>query len=78
MAGPIIGGLLMCLTGTFGWGFGRDAFVSLFSGFIIGFLKRLKEFTKIEDLDKILTKKYSFAINCLILSFSFTFAHDMC
>jgi len=33
MAGPIIGGHLMGLTGTFGWAVGRNAFVSLFAGF---------------------------------------------
>jgi hypothetical protein len=53
IAGPVIGGHLTGLTGTFGWAFGRDAFASLFAGFIIGFLKRPKEFTKKEDLDKI-------------------------
>jgi len=53
MAGPIIGGHLMGLTGTFRWAFGRGAFASLFAGFIIRFLKRRKEFTKKEDLDKI-------------------------
>jgi sugar phosphate permease len=49
MAGPIIGGHLTDLTGTFRWAFGLGAFASLFAGFIIGFLKRLKEFTKQED-----------------------------
>ena len=67
MAVPIIGGHLTCLTGRFGWAFGLDAFASLFAGLMIGFLKRRKEFTKKEDLDKILTKKYSFDIKCTIL-----------
>jgi len=77
MAGPIICGHLTGLTGTFGWAFGLDAFASLFAGFIIGFLKRPKEFTKKEDLDKILTKEHSFDINFTILIFSFTFVHEM-
>jgi hypothetical protein len=67
MACPIHGRHLMGLTGTFGWAFGWDAFASVFAGFIIGFLKRPKEFTQKEDLDKILTKKYGFDINCAIL-----------
>ena len=67
----------MGLTSTFGWALGLDAFASRFAGFIIGFLKRPKKFAKIEDLDKILTKKYSFDINCAILILGFTFAHEM-
>jgi len=77
MAGPIIGGYPMGLTSKFGWALGLDAFASRFAGFIIGFLKRPKELTKKEDLDKILTKKYSFDINCTILVPGFTFAHEM-
>jgi len=46
MVGLIIGGHLMCPTGMVEWAFGRDAFASLFAGFIIGFLKRPKEFTQ--------------------------------
>jgi hypothetical protein len=77
MAGPIICGHLTGLTRTFGWAFGLDAFASLFAGFIIGFLKRPKEFTKKEDLDKILTKEHSFDINFTVLIFSFTFVHEI-
>jgi hypothetical protein len=46
-------------------------------GSIIAFLKRPKEFRKKEGLDKILTKKYSFDINCTILILGLTFAHEM-
>ena len=53
MAGPIIGGHLTGLTGTFGWAFGPDAFASLFACFMIRFSKRPKEFTKKQDLDKV-------------------------
>ena len=53
MAGPIIGGHLTGFSWRFGWAFGRDAFVSLFAGFIIRFLKKAKEFTQKEDLDEI-------------------------
>ena len=53
MAGPTIGGHLTGLTGMFRWAFGLGAFASLFAGFVIGFLKRPKEFTKKKDLDKI-------------------------
>ena len=62
-----MGGHLVGLTGMLGWAFGLDVFAALFAGFIIGFLKRPKEFIQKEDLDKILTKKYSFDINCTIL-----------
>jgi hypothetical protein len=67
MACPIHGRHLMGLCGRFGWVFARDEFASVFAGFIIGFLKRPKEFTQKEDFDKILTKKRSFDINCTIL-----------
>jgi len=77
MADPITGVHLMGLTGTFGCAFGRDAFASLFAGLIIAFLKRPKEFTKKEDLDKMLTKKYSFAIDNSILMFNVTFVPEM-
>lgn len=75
--GPIIGGHRTGLSGTFGWAFGRDALGSLFAGFIIGFLKAAKEFTKKEDLEEILTRKYSFAIIWLILIFGLTCVHEM-
>ena len=77
MAGPIDCGHLTGLTGRFGWAGGLDAFASLFAGFVIGSLKRPKEFTKKGDLDKILTKGYSFDINFTILFFGFTFVPEM-
>jgi hypothetical protein len=39
----------MGFAGAIGWAFGRDAFVSLFAGVIIGLLKRAKAFTKRQD-----------------------------
>jgi sugar phosphate permease len=49
MVGPIIAGHLTDLMGTFKWSFGLGAFASLFAGFLIGFLKRPREFAKEED-----------------------------
>jgi sugar phosphate permease len=49
MVGPMIGGHLADLMGTFKWAFGLGAFASLFAGFLIGFLKRPREFAKKED-----------------------------
>ena len=49
MVGPIIGGHLTDLTGTFRWAFGLGAFASLFAGFLIGFLRRPREIAKKED-----------------------------
>jgi len=77
MADPLIGSHLTGLTGTFGWAFGPDEFASLFEGFVIGFLKRPKEFLRKEDLDKLLTKKCSFGIDYTIVIPSFTFAHEV-
>jgi len=48
MVGPMIGGHLTDLTGTFKWSFGLGALASLFAGFLIGFLKRPIEFVKEE------------------------------
>ena len=64
-------------TGMFGWTFRLDAFASWAASPTVGLVKRPKEFAKKEDVDKILTKKCSFAISCLILIFGFTFAHEM-
>jgi sugar phosphate permease len=49
MVGPMIGGHLTDLMGTFKWSFGLGAFASLFAGFLIGFLKRPRAFAKEED-----------------------------
>jgi MFS family permease len=49
MVGPMIGGHLTDLMGTFKWSFGLGAFASLSAGFLIGFLKRPREFAKKED-----------------------------
>ena len=49
MVGPMIGGHLTDLMGTFKWSFGLGAFASLFAGVLIGFLKRPREFAKKED-----------------------------
>ena len=40
-------------------------------------LERAKEFTKKEDLEEILTRKYSFAIIWSILIFGLTCVHEM-
>ena len=77
MVGPIVGAHLMDVTSTLKWALGPDAFASLFAGFIIGFLKGAKEFTKKEDLEEILTRKYSFAIIWSILIFGLTCVHEM-
>jgi hypothetical protein len=57
MVGPFMGGRLTDLTSTFGWASGRDALASLFGGFVIGFLKRSKEFRQKEALDKLCLSK---------------------
>jgi len=44
--------------------------------FAIGFLKRPKAVARKEDLGKILTKKYFFAIDCTTLILSFTCAFE--
>jgi len=49
MVGPMIGGHLTDLMGTFKWSFGLGAFASLFAGVLIGFLKKPREFAKKED-----------------------------
>ena len=49
MVGPIIGGHLTDLMGTFRWSFGLGAFASLFAGFLIGFLKKPRQLAKEED-----------------------------
>ena len=49
MVGPIIGGHLTDLMGTFKWSFGLGAFASLFAGFLIGFLKKPRQLAKEED-----------------------------
>jgi len=49
MVGPIIGGHLTDLTGTFRWAFGLGAFASFFAGFLIGFLRKPREIAKKED-----------------------------
>jgi OFA family oxalate/formate antiporter-like MFS transporter len=48
MVGPMMGGHLTDLTGTFKWSFGLGALASVFAGFLIGFLKRPREFAKEE------------------------------
>jgi hypothetical protein len=69
MGGSIHGGHPMGPTGTFGWGFKRDAFASMFAGIIIGLLKRRKEFTKKEDLRLDIDKKTFFCYK--IVNFDF-------
>ncbi len=49
MVGPIIGGHLTDLTGTFRWAFGLGAFASFFAGFLIGFLRKPREIANKED-----------------------------
>jgi MFS family permease len=49
MVGPIIGGHLTDITGTFRWAFGLGAFASLFASFLIGFLRKPREIAKKED-----------------------------
>lgn len=49
MVGPMIGGHLTDLMGTFKWSFGLGAFASLFAGCLIGFLKGPNKFAKEED-----------------------------
>jgi MFS family permease len=49
MVGPIIGGHLTDLTGTFRWAFGLGAFASFFAGILIGFLRKPRDIAKKED-----------------------------
>ncbi len=49
MVGPIIGGHLTDLIGTFRWSFGIGALAALFASFLIRFLRKPKEFAKKED-----------------------------
>ncbi len=49
MVGPIIGGHLTDLIGTFRWSFGIGALGALFASFLIRFLRKPKEFAKKED-----------------------------
>ena len=46
MVGPIVGGHLTDLMGTFRWSFGVGALAALLASLIIGFLKRPREFVK--------------------------------
>ena len=46
MVGPIVGGHLTDLIGTFRWSFGIGALAALLASLIIGFLKRPREFVK--------------------------------
>ncbi len=46
MVGPIVGGHLTDLTGTFRWSFGIGALAALLASLIIGFLKKPREFVK--------------------------------
>ncbi len=49
MVGPIIGGHLIDLLGTFRWSFGIGALAALLAGLLIGFLKRPGEIAEKED-----------------------------
>ncbi len=49
MVGPIVGGHLTDLTGTFRWSFGIGALASSSAGLLIGFLRRPREIAKEED-----------------------------
>ncbi len=49
MMGPIVGGHLSDLTGTFRWSFGIGALAVLLSGLIIGLSRRPKELIKKEE-----------------------------
>jgi sugar phosphate permease len=49
MTTPVVTGYLADLTRTFRWPFGLGAFASLFASFLIGFLKRPKEFANEDD-----------------------------
>ena len=49
MVGPIIGGHLTDLIGTFRWSFGIGALAALFASFLIRFLRKPKEFAMEED-----------------------------
>ncbi len=49
MVGPIIGGHLTDLMGTFRWSFGIGAIAALSAGILIGFLRRPREIAKKED-----------------------------
>jgi sugar phosphate permease len=49
MVGPIVGGHLTDLMGTFRWSFGMGALAALFAGLLIGFLRRPREIAKEED-----------------------------
>jgi len=49
MVGPIIGGHLTDLMGTFRWSFGIGALAALLASLIIGFLRRSRELGKEED-----------------------------
>jgi MFS family permease len=46
MVGPIIGGYLTDLMGTFRWSFGIGAIASLSAGILIGFLRKPREIAK--------------------------------
>ncbi|MEW6374347.1 MAG: MFS transporter, partial [Thermodesulfobacteriota bacterium] len=49
MSSPVLTGHLADITGTFRWSFGLGAFISLIAAFLIGFLKKPREFEKKED-----------------------------
>jgi sugar phosphate permease len=49
MVSPIVTGHLADVTGTFRWSFGLAACLSVFSAFLIGFLRKPKEFEEGED-----------------------------
>jgi MFS family permease len=49
MVGPIIGGHLIDLMGTFRWSFGIGALAALLAGLLIGFLRSKEENTEKED-----------------------------
>ena len=49
MVGPIMGGHLTDLMGTFRWSFGIGAIAALSAGILVGFLRRPREITKKED-----------------------------
>jgi len=49
MVGPIMGGHLTDLMGTFRWSFGIGAIAALSAGILIGFLRRPREIAKKED-----------------------------
>jgi len=49
MVGPIIGGHLIDVMGTFRWSFGIGALAALLAGLLIGFLRSPEENTEKED-----------------------------